>query len=618
MERYFPSNYPFVCLWGIAVLLGMIGLGRLVARAVGGEAAKNAGWGLHAVWGMGLYLFAGGLLALFGACGEMAITLLIGVGLAAMAWTTYRDGLPKRVDLAALPWAMWPAFAVVAFFYAGGICWQGNVNEADDLPAYYNFCEKLLSTGSFADPFSWRRLASLGGHTLLQCSILTHASYANAQAFEMALCPVILLGLMLGFRGGILKRAQLGSFIALLVVTTPILRVNTASSFTGIILALGLFSTLDLAERADASRLRVLAVAGFVGAGLCSLRPQYVPSAFGTLGLFWVGSWIQDRRVFRAAIVEAGYWGGALFVALLPWMIGEFLSNGSPLFPLFQGDNNLSFNPQAVGGPLYFRLGLPALMIFTPILAPLLLCLLAGPDLRRSLPSRALSIAAVLGSLALAYGINLAPDIVTVPRYVQPILLPAAFAALMTAVVSARSRVIALAFAVILVATSMPERCQTLMNYYRSMADADKLRIPVDAKTISIYRHAQLLVPEGKKILVCGDFPFLFDHQRNPIWIIDLPNAASPAPGLPFQRAPEEMKRYLRHLGVEYVIFVNFDQALELYNRANWMNHLRGDVPLFRIQAPYYLDFFYTIDRLAASETILGQKEKLTVMQFKP
>ena len=31
---------------------------------------------------------------------------------------------------------------------------------------------------------------------------------------------------------------------------------------------------------------------------------------------------------------------------------------------------------------------------------------------------------------------------------------------------------------------------------------------------------------------------------------------------------------------------------------------------------PYYLDFFFTIDRLAGSETILGRKGKLTVMQF--
>ena len=163
----------------------------------------------------------------------------------------------------------------------------------------------------------------------------------------------------------------------------------------------------------------------------------------------------------------------------------------------------MSFNPQAVGGSLYFRLGLPALLIFTPILAPLLLCMLAGPDWRRSLPSRSLSIAAVLGSLALAYGINLAPDIVTVPRYVQPILLPAAFAALMTAVVSARSRLIALAFAAILAATSMPERCQALMELlYKSIVrmPADKLRIKRQPRTVADYREAQLLVPEGKKV----------------------------------------------------------------------------------------------------------------------
>ena len=124
---------------GVAVLFRNDRPGAaLSARAVGGEVAKNAGWGLHAVWGMGLYLFAGGLLTLFGACGETAITLLIGVGLAAMVWTAYRAGLPKRADLAAIPWGMRPAIAVVAFLNAGGICWQGNVNEADDLPAYYN------------------------------------------------------------------------------------------------------------------------------------------------------------------------------------------------------------------------------------------------------------------------------------------------------------------------------------------------------------------------------------------------------------------------------------------------------------------------------------------------
>ena len=232
MDRYFPSSYALVFLWGIAVLLGMIGLGRLVARAVGEEAAAKAGWGLHAVWGMAVYLFAGGLLAAVGWCGETSIVMLIGVGLAALVWTTLRGPRPTLASLAALPWAAWPAFAVVALKYAASIRWPENINENDDFAAYYNFCEKLLATGSFDDPFSWRRLASLGGHTLLQCSTLAKSSFANIQIFEVGLCPVILLGLILGFRRGALARSPLGVFLALIALTTPILRINTASHGT--------------------------------------------------------------------------------------------------------------------------------------------------------------------------------------------------------------------------------------------------------------------------------------------------------------------------------------------------------------------------------------------------
>lgn len=618
MERYFPSNYAAVLLWGIAVLLGLIGFGRLLARLVGGEPARDAGWGLHAVWGMGVYLFIGGLLMLFGACGATAIVMLIGAGLGIFLWTTYRRGLPTRADLAALPWGWWPVLAVVALKYAGGICWQINVNPADDPPAYYNFCEKLLSTGSFADPFSWRRLASLGGQTLLQCSVIARGSYANAQAFETALCPVILLGLMLGFRGGALRRSRLGMFIALIALTTPIYRVNSASQFTGIVLGLGLFMTLDLAVNPDARRLRLLAVAGLLGAGLCSLRAQFIPEAFGALGLLWLISWIREKRAPRAAAIEAGYLGASLFAALLPWMIMGFLSSGSPLFPLFQGYNHPEFYPVAPDGDLLTRLKHPLLMVLNPMLIPSLLCLLAIPAGRSAAAARAFSISAVLAALALAYSVGQPIDSQTIPRYVQPLVLGAALAALMTGALVPRSRMMVWLMGALLVTTSLQERSQNLLNYYMALGDAHRLTMPMRPRTIADYREAQLLVPEGQKILVCADFPFLFDHRRNPIWIIDLPNFASPPPGLPFQKAPEETKRYLRGLGVEHMIFMNFDQSLSLYNRSVWQKHAHDDSPLERLRAPGFLDFFETTEKLAGSETTLGKFGNLTVLQFKP
>jgi len=618
MERYLPSSYAAVFLWGLAVLIGLIGLGRLVARAVGGEEAEKAGWGLHAVWGIAVYLFAGGFLALFGACGESGITLLIGAGLAMMIWTTARGGWPTKAAIAAIPWQTWPAFAVVALTFAGGICWQFNLNECDDLATYYNFCEKLLSTGSFDEPFSWRRLASLGGHTLLQCSVLAHASWANAQAFEVALCPVILLGLILGFRRGALGSSQLGLLIALLAVTTPIIRMNSTSHLTGVVLLAGLFVTLDLIERTALRRHRVLVVAGLVAAALCSLRAQNVPVAVGALGLFWLGSWIKDKRPSRAAIMEAACWGGSLFAALLPWMIMAWLSNGSPLFPLFNGGNNFSFNPQSVDAPLQARMALPVRMILDPPLLPLVLCLLALPAWRQGLSARACSAAAVLTSVALTYSINLAPDLKTVERYVQPLLLAGGLSALMTGALLPRMRRMTWALCLLLVATSFGERCDNLLSHYAALSCSDKVKMPFGSRVVLDHRDAQALVPEGKRILVCSDFPFLFDHQRNPIWTIDLPNAASPAPGLPFQKPPDEMKRYLRNLGIEYLIFVNSAESYVLYNRKIWQTNAEGKTPLWKIQAPFFLDFFDTTERLAASEVTLGKVGKLNVIHLKP
>ena len=618
IARYFAANYAFTLLWAVVVLLGMIGLGRLVALALRSESARKAGWGVHAAWGTGLYLFLGGTLALVHICNSAAISLLIGIGVAVLIWTTYRAGLPTKADLAAIPWQMWPAFAALALMFAGGLCWQGNVNPCDDLGAYYNFCEKLLVTGSFDEPFSWRRLASLGGHTLLQATVLANASFANIQGFERSICPAIIFGMIVGFRGGSLARTPLGLLIALMTLTTPIVRVNTTSHLTAMMLMVGLFVTLDLADKAGPDRLRLLLAAGLTAAACCTTRAQNVAAAGLTLGFFWIGSWIKEKRSIREAIIEACWWGGSLFVALLPWMIMEIRSNQSPLFPLFPGGNNLAFDPQSVSGPLYTRMSVPMEMVFDANLFPLILCLIVLPQWRRGLAAWAAGIAAVITSLVLAYGISMVPDETTIPRYVQPLLLAGALAALMTAALTPRRRVVAWAMTGLLLILQFPERCHELYNHYRALSHAEKMLMPFGSKVIADYREAQLLVPEGKKILVATDFPFLFDHERNPLWNIDMPYACSPAPGLPYGRQPAELKEYLQKFGIEYVIFVDFDHSNNLYNRPIWQKHAVGNIALWKIQSTFFLDFFDTVDRLATTETKLGRVGNLCVLQFSP
>ena len=78
------------------------------------------------------------------------------------------------------------------------------------------------------------------------------------------------------------------------------------------------------------------------------------------------------------------------------------------------------------------------------------------------------------------------------------------------------------------------------------------------------------------------------------------------------------MKRYLRSLGVEYIIFEDFNEATFFYSRILRKKQALDDVPMLRNEAPYFLDFFDTIERLAASETTVGHAGNLTVIQFKP
>ena len=237
-----------------------------------------------------------------------------------------------------------------------------------------------------------------------------------------------------------------------------------------------------------------------------------------------------------------------------------YRSNGSPLFPLFQGDNNLDFNPLSLDQPLFSKLSFPVRTVLDTPLLPLVLPLLALPDWKRGLAARATAIAYFVASLLLAYSIRLAPDDETIPRYVQPLLLSGALAALLSAGVIPRMRIRAWAMMLLWVATTLQPRSDYLWRHYAVIQQSAIANIPYHAVDILSHRRAQDLVPAGSKILVCTNYPLLFDQQRNTIWNIDMPNAASPDPGLPFQKPPEETKRYLRGLGIEYLIFTDFCQ----------------------------------------------------------
>jgi len=69
---------------------------------------------------------------------------------------------------------------------------------------------------------------------------------------------------------------------------------------------------------------------------------------------------------------------------------------------------------------------------------------------------------------------------------------------------------------------------------------------------------------------------------------------------------------------VDYVIYQNFSKGTSIYNREIWKKFQKGKVLLLRIQAPWCIDFFDTVEGFAASETTLARIGDLTLIQLNP
>jgi hypothetical protein len=118
----------------------------------------------------------------------------------------------------------------------------------------------------------------------------------------------------------------------------------------------------------------------------------------------------------------------------------------------------------------------------------------------------------------------------------------------------------------------------------------------------SYYKELQDRVPAGEKIFAVVDAPYLLNYSRNPIWNVDNIACASPPPGMPFQQGPLALKEYLSDLGIKYLLVVDFERAVFLYNRQAMENHPRLEFRDF--SKKYIVDFFNNIDALAKEKRI--------------
>ncbi len=609
--------YAYQFFWGILILAAFVGWGRIVQNSLGGDQREPVDWGLAAGWGMMASLVIGGFLS---ALGIVSRELLIGFVMGGAVFA-YRDVYGFFTLNTRTAWLTVLLCFPLIVRYASAVHFHG-MSCADDDIAYFPMIVKLLDTGTLIEPFSLRRLAGYGGHTFLQAFVGATGDENNAYLLDRGVALLVAFGLVIGAFDDLRQNRLLAVTLAvLLVVLLPFPLLNSASHLTGLALFLTLFRTLSRhLDRRSIGHAEIWLLGGLVAA-TGSLRAHYLLVAALTIIVFWLIFYRTQKEKIATYLYRLGYLGLASLVCLAPWMVLLQISSGTFLYPVFSGNHQPEF--QNYSAPLDFISHLKVFLetIFHARLALFWMPALVFLFLRKNAAALSLYAASIFGTVAITW-IFTYSDVENIHRYVAPFLNAAFIGTLMVFIKaslpldSASSLDLKIrryangalvGVMVIVGGLMMVKDVQRMITHWDRVALSGSLR--------DQYAEMQKSIPTGAKVLAMVNYPYALDYRQHDIVNIDVPGAASPGQGMPFNQGPQKLKAYLQAYSISHLIFDDLnDRAACLYNRALWQYHRDAEIAAWQYGAPFYLDFMDNVEALARSERIVYRKNGFHVV----
>jgi hypothetical protein len=631
-----PTRQTLV--WATAVLAALTGWGSTLARLARVDPRLRPDWGLRASWGMAVVVAIGGCLLAVGVASAPVLRVVVGAGVLLQCVEMVRGGAeddgprsagsdPVFVLGAAIVYAL--GFLVCVGSLVDLSAWYGY----DDGPAYLVFPKQILETGDFLQPFSIRRMVGFGAQSLLQAVVLPGSSMGRAHLFDHGLCTVLVLALLLGLpRGQGAPPVVLRFIYAGLIIFMPNPRMNVASVLSGTVFLFALYRSIDLpAETFRSSRGRAV-VTGLLVAGASALRPSFVLPAVGTVVLSHVLS-RSEAKDRSATLREGALAAFVVALALLPWCVCLFRSNGTFLYPPFNG----GYRPET--GFTRFVLGRARLdqlrtelLNFEPI-GTIHLFFLAGAVMTDESPRRAMRASFLslffLGFIALLMLVPIV-DFRSLARYRTPaevafVLVVAARAFGASSKANATRNLVGSAMVIAACCFELAwqhEDAKTSLDAYFDatyrVLSRQELPDPLASRTRdALATSVQASVPPGEPMLVMLDDAYRLDFRRNPIEILDVPAIVSPGEGLPVFRGPSAFAEYLLAHGLRYVAYVEPRRSRDLYGRPQWEKNALDDGKMPQnFTARYVLDVFDNLDRLKRTRRHLLDESDTVVLDL--
>ncbi|MDX2092134.1 MAG: hypothetical protein SFX73_29990 [Kofleriaceae bacterium] len=632
-----PSTVAGVAGWTIVVFGVLFGGGGLIRRALRIE----LGIGEQLLLGAVAWVTISGLLLALGGASRTPLLVLAACGIAfalAEVWERVH-ATPRTVAgedrlAATVTWAFLTAFLVFNVLAMVG----ARANPYDDQVAYVAFVKRLLDCGDLIEPFSFRRISAYGGQTTLQALAALRGDVAVIDLLDRGIFQWLSLVLVYDFTRH--RRVHVGVSITVLVFLCAMwdLHLNSAAVWTGFAAFLGAY---NFASREDLSP-RVSLVLTFACCGLaCTLRQNYLlPAGVFALSVAvfhlrarardqrsWRAAWHGERITIVLAITTAG-------IVVLPYMVATFRASGTFLYPVLLGNANGASPLKPSAGTfldelkffVHVAVNSEPIRIWWLILP---LMLLARDDRDRR-PWPAFLIACSLGFVALVHSFLLS-DAYNLWRYGWGYLTPLAIVFFVEvaprlpvpgAPSSSGVRIHAIAAFLVwlaLMAHFVTSRSQIIERFTNAIVDVQtgldlgSTKYDPRAEAIPALQGA---IPEGERIAVMLDDPWMLDYDRNRIVNLDLPGAVAPAPGLPSFTSVEHWRAYLRGQGIRYLAFSEDGRSTWLYRRVGWLWRIFADDELFRFIAARMVDTIDMFAGLAKTSKVLYHAHGLVAIDL--
>ncbi len=627
----------------LALAVGALGATRLASAALRSSDSELP-FAFRIVGGVALVTALAGWLVAAHAYSRSAALVLLGICALGFLVAPRGRQLPPREPRSALGVAGALCLALVAVFVLAralaGLR-HPHYNPCDDWVVYLHFPRLLLESGGFDEPFSMRRLGVLGAGPLLQGFFWPGFGVsANALADSVFGQIAVVGGAFAAHdafaRDDAPRWQRLAFVLVALLASLTIPHLNTLPTllpYGGTLILLALHARLVLRDPSPQSARDAL-LWGVLAAWLIGLRVSNAPLP-AALWAFELarGAWLRDRARLRLSAIAALATG----VALLPFCLSLWQSSGTPLFPLFAGNHRF---PSLFTEPLTDRQLL--YYVLECLLAnrvPFLAALAAVAFVRREQRVLVAEVAAATGLLLVSNALaTTAFDSFTVLRYCAPLALPA-FLLLGASIAFAQGRVvprwpraalvaIAAAWALVPVTThrvfdAVPFSQGSIAVEHTGEWLAGLRRLAQDPFTLEDfggrppYEEAQRLLPPGARVVSTAEQAYLWRHDLLVVHSLDCLGQASPDPGMPFFEGAEAMASYFTSLGYTHLAFTPPRRSFCLYSDKHWLSHKTKGQWMWRMWAPYFLDFMATQRELARTREVVFRGPTLVVVDLR-